>query len=109
MYNMEIKDNIIFFESDEEFTDFCVAPIAQIKRSEKGTLYYEGEYSDKYKTCIEEGKTFIIKDEDSQVYKYQCVAKRVPVYYEGVFTGKETLVQLDIQGLDEYFEDEWEE
>ena len=98
---MKINDDIIFFESDEEFTDFCVAPIAQITRSEKGTLYYEGEYSDEYKRCIEESKTFIIKAEDSQVYRRQYVTKRVPVYYEGAFTGRDALVQLDVQCLDE--------
>jgi hypothetical protein len=103
---MEIKDDIVFFESDDEFTNFCIAPIAQIKRSEKGTLYCGGDYSDMYKTFVEEGKTFIIKDEDSQVYKHQCVAKRLPVYNEGTYIGRATLVQLDVQGLEEYYEDD---
>ena len=57
-----VKSNVLYFESDEEFTDFCVAPFAVVKRSEDGTLYYEGEYSEEYKKCVEEGKTFIIKE-----------------------------------------------
>lgn len=35
---METIDNIIYFESDEEFEDFCVAPYATIKQSENGTI-----------------------------------------------------------------------
>ena len=81
-------DDIMFFESDEEFTDFCIAPYAEIK----------------------EGKTFIIKDEDSQVFKRQCVCKRVPIYNNGVrvTTREDTLVQLSVKNLDEYFKEFWE-
>ena len=100
------KLNVMYFDSDEEFTDFCVAPFAVIKRSEKGNLYYEGEYSDEYKKCLEEGKTFIIKDENSQVYKRKCVTKRVPI--EGVNTRKDVAIQLDVKGLEQYFGEKWE-
>ena len=98
--------NVMYFESDEEFTDFCVAPFAVVKRSENGTLYYEGEYSDEYKKCIKEGKTFIIKDENSQVYKRQCVTKRVPVLNDGIRTCRDAPIQLDVQGLQPYFSEE---
>lgn len=98
---MEESNNTIYFESDDEFTDFCVAPYAVIKQSENGTYYVEGEYSDEYLDCIEQGKAFIIKDEDSIVFERQCVSKRVPV--EG--TNRKTLVQLDIENLEEYWEE----
>ena len=98
---MEESNNTIYFESDDEFTDFCVAPYVVVKQSEKGTYYVEGDYSDEYLDCIEQGKTFIIKDEDSVVFKRQCVSKRVPV--EG--TSRTTLVQLDIDNLEEYWEE----
>ena len=98
-----VKSNVLYFESDEEFTDFCVAPFAVVKRSEDGTLYYEGEYSEEYKKCVEEGKTFIIKDENSQVYKRQCVTKRVPVQNDGVPTRRDAPIQLKVQGLQPYF------
>ena len=42
----------IYFESDDEFADFCVAPYAVIKQSESGVYYYHGEYSDLYKKAI---------------------------------------------------------
>ena len=98
---MKEVQNKIYFESDDEFTDFCVAPYAVVKQSEKGTYYVEGEYSDEYLECIEQGKTFIIKDEDSMVFERQCVSKRVPV--EG--TNRTTLVQLDVDNLEEYWEE----
>ena len=94
------------FTSDEEFADFCVAPFAVTKRSGNGNLYYEGDYSDEYKKSIKEGKTFLIKDEDSQVYKRQCVCKRVPLFHEGTSTGREVAIQLSVQGLEPYYGEE---
>lgn len=101
------SDEIMFFESDEEFTDFCVAPYAEIKESGKGNPYVAGDYSDEYKRCIEQGKRFIIKDEDSQVYKNQSVRKRVPIYNNGVrvTTREDTPVQLSVKNLDAYFKE----
>lgn len=45
---MREKNDIIYFESDEEFTDFCLAPYAVIKELPNGILTYTGEYSDAY-------------------------------------------------------------
>ena len=78
-----------------------MVPYAVVKQSEKGTCYVEGEYSDEYLECIEQGQSFIIKDEDSVVFERQCVSKRVPV--EG--TNRATLVQLDVENLEEYWEE----
>ena len=73
---MEIRDNVILFESDEEFTDFCVAPYAQVITDEKGNREgYKSDYSEMYKKYLEQGMIFKIKDEDSVVYKRQCVTK----------------------------------
>jgi len=98
---MEERNNTVYFESDDEFTDFCVALYAVVKQSEKGTYYVEGEYSDEYLECIEKGMTFVIKDEDSVVFNRQCVSKRVSV--QG--TSRTTLVQLPVENLEEYWED----
>ena len=104
LINMTEEKNIVFFESDDEFTDFCIAPYAVVKRSADGTLSVEGQYSDMYKKYIEEGKTFIIKDEDSQVFKHQCISKRVPVKVDGFPSyNRLTLVQLPVQNLEQYF------
>ena len=49
----------MYFESDNAFTDFCVAPYAVIEQSDNGTLYYHGEYTDLYKQCVEDGISFV--------------------------------------------------
>ena len=98
-----MKDNTKYFNSDAEFEDFCVAPYAVVKQSERGGLYYTGEYSDEYLECIEKGTKFVIRDEDSKVYKRQCVTKRVPVMYEGRPLGRDALVQLCVENLEPYY------
>lgn len=99
---MDTKDNIIYFESDEEFEDFCLAPYGIIVNPENASSpYWTGVYSDLYKDAINEGKKFIIKNEDSVVFKHKCVTKRVPI--QG--TGREALVQMPVQNLEQYFED----
>ena len=100
----EIGDKI-YFNSDDEFTDFCVKPYATIVYSQNGCPYIEGDYSDEYKLCLSQGKTFIIKDEDSTVYERQFVSKRVPVKVDDFPSYKrETLVQLPVQNLKLYYE-----
>lgn len=97
---MEVIDNTIYFESDDEFTDFCVGPYAVIKKLANGVICVSGTYSSLYLKALEEGKTFVIKDEDSVVFERGCVSKRVPVKD----TGRDTLVQLDVENLEEYFD-----
>ena len=108
---MEIKDNIVFFESDDEFTDFCVAPFAKVKTDEDGQSYYKGDYSDMYKEYLQQGMIFMIKDEDSVVCKRQCVCKRVPLIMEGggrVRSGRDVPIQLPVENLEMYFSDLYE-
>ena len=100
----EIGDKI-YFNSDNEFTDFCVRPYATVVYSKNGSPYIEGDYSDEYKRCLSQGKTFVIKDEDSVVYKRQCVCKRVLVKVEGFPSyRRDTLVQLPVQNLGAFFD-----
>ena len=96
--------NKIYFNLDGEFTDFCIRPYAEIVRNGNSAPSVIGDYSDEYNQCLEQGKVFIIEDEDSEVYKRQCVSKRVPVLMDGVSIGRDTLVQLDVQNLEEFFD-----
>jgi hypothetical protein len=108
---MEIKDNIVFFESDDEFTDFCVAPFAKVKTDENGSSYYEGDYSDMYKEYLQQGLIFMIKDENSVVCKRQCVCTRVPLIMEGegrVRSRRDVPIQLPVENLEMYFSDLYE-
>ena len=98
---MEEIGDITYFSSDDEFTDFCVKPYATIVYSQNGSPYIEGDYSDEYKRCLSQGKKFVIKDENSVVFKRQCVSKRVPVKVEGFPSYRQDiLVQLPVQNLE---------
>lgn len=97
-------ENIRYFASDQEFEDFCVAPYAKIKETANGVMRVSGNYSEEYLDCIENGVKFIIRDEDSVVYKHQCVCKRVPVMHNGKFLGRDAMVQLKVENLEPYFD-----
>ena len=102
---MEKKKDIILFDSDAEFEDWAVAPYATIKYIENSKIpYTSGDFSNAYKAAIEEGKRFVIKDEDSVVCKRGCVCKRVPIKIESFpLYKRDVLVQLSIDNLDPYF------
>ena len=90
---------IIYFDNDQEFTDFCLAPYGVIVYPEDGSSpTWTGVYSDEYKDAIKEGKRFVIKDEDSVVFKHKCVNKLVPI--QG--TGREATVQMPVKNLEPY-------
>lgn len=101
---MEISNNTYYSKSDAEFEDFCIAPYATIEKSSRGDAYYvQGHYSDEYKGAVSKGVSFVIMDEDSVVYKRQCVCKRVPLMMDGVGLRRDTLVQLDVENLKPWF------
>ena len=50
-------EDVMFFDTDDEFADFVIHPYAIIDY-DKGTYY--GAYSDAYKKAIAEGKKFVI-------------------------------------------------
>lgn len=96
--SIQVPD-IIYFDNDQEFTDFCLAPYGVIVYPEDGSSpTWTGVYSDEYKDAIKEGKRFVIKDEDSVVFKRQCVIKLVPI--QG--TGREASVQMPVKNLEQY-------
>lgn len=75
------KPNIMYFDSDDDFYRFCVVPLVVIrdkvnKRTGDTIHYMDFDLSYKYHKAVEDGVTFIIKDEDSQIYKHGCVSYR---------------------------------
>lgn len=89
---------IIYFESDEEFEDWAVAPYATIVETEKGK-FLKGDYSYAYKEAIQQGKYFYIKGglEESSVHKHRYVTKRV---FPDFQTTHETVpVKLSVENL----------
>lgn len=101
---MEVINNVVYFESDDDFTDFCVKPYALIVASKNGRPKVEGYYTDEYLDCLEQGKIFIIKDENSLIEKRKMVTKRVPIKVENFPAYQhDTLVQLEVQNVEPYF------
>ena len=89
---------IIYFESDEEFEDWAVAPYATIVELESGKTW-QGDHSDAYKEAILQGKYFYIKGglDESKVHRRRCVCKRVSPDFQ---TTSETIpVQLPVENL----------
>lgn len=92
------EPEIIYFESDEEFENWAVAPYATIVEDELGKAC-QGDHSDAYKEAIQQGKYFYIKGgfEESNVHKRRCVTKRVSPDFQ---TPRETVpVQLSVENL----------
>lgn len=72
-----------------------------LRNCRKACLPMGGEHSDEYKKCIAEGKVFVIREKDSKVCRRMCVVKRLPVYYNGTSLGRDALVQLPVQNVEE--------
>ena len=92
---MNIKDNIIYFDSDNEFYKYSVVPElvpVQYIDSEGNEKYYSDfNFTSQYNNDVNNGMRFVIKDEDSQIYKHGCVSYRT--------------ISKDIQNLDPWFDD----
>lgn len=73
---MQKTGNNIFFDNDEEFYDWAVIPHLDIYKTESGLYYTSFELSNLYHEAVSNGYRFIIKDEDSQIYKHQAVSYR---------------------------------
>lgn len=103
MNRFEGNWDTVYFQSDDEFTDFCLAPYAVVKDSGNGNMLVYGEYSDLYKQYVAEGKRFVIRNKNSLVFKRQCVSKRLPLRLPDFPSyHREVLVQMPVENLDEY-------
>lgn len=78
---MRIEGNRIFFGSDDEFYNWAVTPTLQIKQSKSGHYYSDFDFSTKYKQAVEDGKLFVIEDEDSVIFKRKCVSVATETKY----------------------------
>ena len=105
-YAADLRLNEIYFDSDDDFADFCIAPYASLKKRKDGNYTICGAYSDLYKNYVEQGITFVIRDIYSKVYKRQCVIKRVPVMIGDERIShrhRTTCVQLPVKNLKSYW------
>ena len=82
-------DNILYFDNDDDFFAFTVKPQVIICDNESGYSGYDIDFTDDYKNAVSNNKRFCIKDENSKVYKHNCVSYK--------------LMSKDVQNLEPYF------
>lgn len=75
---MEDENNIIFFDNDNDFYEFCVEPKVFPAKDEhlQDLGYIDFNLSAAYQDAVTAGKSFMIKDINSQIYKKGCVSYR---------------------------------
>lgn len=102
---METKGKEIYFDSDEEFAGFCIAPYATVEYDENNhPQRIVCGYSEMYKKYVDQGMSFYIRDIDSKVYKHQIVSKRVPIKIEGMpHYNQSTPISLKVHNLEDYY------
>lgn len=92
---MEAINNIIYFDSDNEFYDYAVIPeLISIAYTDKNGIeryYTDFNFTTQYNNAVNNGMRFVIKDEDSQIYKHGCVSYRT--------------ISKEIPNLDPWFDD----
>ena len=92
---MNIKDNIIYFDSDNEFYEYSVVPelvpVQYIDSEGNEKYYFDFNFTSQYNNDVNNGMRFVIKDEDSQIYKHGCISYRT--------------ISKDIPNLDPWFDD----
>ena len=69
----EKKPTYMYFDTDDDFYNFCVVPVINVDANTKTTSF---DFSNKYKNALENNVYFIIKNEDSQIYKRKAVSYR---------------------------------
>lgn len=82
-------DNVIYFDTDDDFYNYAVKPNFVVNQNPNGGISYDMDMTDEYKLAVENGKLFCIKDENSAIYKHGCVSCRT--------------LSKDIQNLEPYF------
>ena len=92
----ENKQTIMYFDTDEDFQNFCVLPYTTLEKSPiTGEPYQQWHFTKEYLDAVAAGTRFKIKNEDSKIYKRQQV----------VGPGG---IGIRVQNLDHWFEDDEE-
>lgn len=76
----ELKSNIIYFNNDDDFYRFCVVPqlfpVECVDDNGNVSYYTDFDFTYEYKKALEDNMFFMIKDENSNIFKNQCVSYR---------------------------------
>lgn len=73
MLRLNRENNIMYFDNDDSFSDFCINPVMKVCKVISTTgeeiLYPDYEFSQAYNDAVDAGVRFCIKDELSRVNK----------------------------------------
>lgn len=75
---LHVKD-LMFFDNDDQFIDYCLSSSPTIFNDDDGIPYYDYEFNKHYVDWVNSGKGFVIRDPKSLVFKRGCV-------YRGMIT-----------------------
>lgn len=90
------EPEILYFNTDDEFQNFCILPYATLGLSEiTGEPCQKINFTKEYMDAVAAGKRFKIRNEDSVIYK------------RGMITGPNG-IGIIVKNLDHWFEDEEE-
>ena len=66
----ENKQTIMYFDTDEDFQNFCVLPYTTLEKSPiTGEPYQQWHFTKEYLDAVAAGTRFKIKNEDSIIYR----------------------------------------
>lgn len=71
---METVDNIIFFDTDEEFEMFAIKPEFVYRTIRNGMTTYDLDYTDGYNDAVGSNKQFCFRNTDSKIAKRNAVS-----------------------------------
>ena len=97
--NVDKENNILYFDKDDDFYEFCVVPMLVVKEyvnnNGEKAYYTDFDFTNDYTTALEKGTKFIIRDPKSQIVKhnntvsYRTISKPVqnlePWYNETLY------------------------
>lgn len=69
------------FKNDDDFYRFCVVPVLVVRTSTDNTTgepfqYTDFDFTQEYNDAVARGVKFVIKDDNSEIYKRGCVSYR---------------------------------
>lgn len=71
------KNNTIYFDTDDEFFDFCIVPevviVDYVNDRGQQDIRQELNYTSVYNNAVAAGKSFCIRDEKSKITKHQAI------------------------------------
>jgi len=67
------NSNTMFFDCDDDFCQFCIDPDAVLTDNGRGFTF---NFTPWYQDAVNNGTIFIIRDENSQVFKHGAVSYR---------------------------------